>query len=60
MTYRTGNHHGVTIVSEFDGYCPDRNGHDCTRGHLAAVVVDGDQALAERICVLLNGEQEQP
>jgi hypothetical protein len=44
MTYRTGNHWGVTVVDEQ----PDG-------AQLVAVVVNGDQALAERICALLNG-----
>ncbi len=56
-TYRTGNHHGVTIVAENDGARCGREGHDCTRGHLAAVVVDGGVELAERICALLNTQQ---
>lgn len=55
--YRTGTHHGVTICRENDGFRCDRDGHDCTRGHLVAVVVNGDTALAERICALLNGDQ---
>lgn len=56
-TYRTGNHHGVTIVAEpgSDDFCCNRDGHDHARGRLVAVVVDGGQALAERICALLNG-----
>lgn len=54
MTYRPGNHHGVTIVNETDTTPCGRPGHDCARGHLVAVVVNGDQALAERICELLN------
>lgn len=56
MTYRVGNHHGVTICAENDGVRCGREGHDCARGHLVAVVVKGDQALAERICALLNGD----
>lgn len=55
-TYRTGNHWGVTIVrqgdmaSDFsDGRHPD--------DQLVAVVVNGDQALAERICALLNTDE---
>jgi len=55
MTYRTGNHHGVTIVSEGDGARCGREGHDCARGHLVAVVIEGGLAMAERICMLLNG-----
>jgi len=56
-TYRTGTHHGVTIVREGDGARCGRADHDCERGHLVAVVVDGDQALAERICALLNNRE---
>jgi hypothetical protein len=48
MTYRTGNHWGVTVVDEQ----PDS-------AQLVAVVVNGDQALAERICALLNSEKRQ-
>jgi hypothetical protein len=52
-TYRTGNHWGVTIVRSGSepiemGKRPD--------GELVAVVVNGDVALAERICALLNGD----
>lgn len=54
-TYRAGTHHGVTICREGDGHRCDLDGHDCERGHLVAVVVNGDRALAERICALLNG-----
>lgn len=55
-TYRTGNHWGVTIVHE--GVPLGENG--ATVGdQLVAVVVNGDQALAERICALLNAD-EQP
>jgi hypothetical protein len=51
MTYRTGNHWGVTIVR--DGVPLGENG--ATVGdQLVAVVVNGDQVLAERICTLLN------
>jgi hypothetical protein len=53
-TYRVDNHHGVTIVEEGNGGRCGRPGHDCDRGHLVAVVVDGGQELAERICALLN------
>lgn len=56
-TYRTGNHHGVTIVDENPNARCGRPGHDCARGHLVAVVVDGGEELAERICALLNGAQ---
>lgn len=57
-TYRTGNHWGVTIVREGEhgGDCFDTcNGHPGAQ--LVAVVVNGDQALAERICALLNREE---
>jgi hypothetical protein len=47
-TYRTGNHWGITIV---------REGDDEQDAQLVAVVVNGDQALAERICALLNAGQ---
>lgn len=58
-TYRTGNHHGVTIVAEGDGARCGRPDHDCERGHLVAVVVDGSDGLdadgfAEHICERLN------
>ncbi len=64
-TYRTGNHWGVTIVREGDSTgicsdrsCPDRGDHHSTdHAELVAVVVNGDQALADRICALLNGEE---
>ena len=63
-TYRVGNHHGVTIISEGNGARCGRPDHDCERGHLAAVVIDGgsegDQALAERICALLNADETAP
>lgn len=52
MTYRTGNHWGVTIVRE--GTQPfDNSGHR-PDAQLVAVVVNGDRELAERICALLN------
>lgn len=54
MTYRAGNHHGVTIVNEADTTPCGRPGHDCARGHLVAVIVNGDWDLAERIAALLN------
>lgn len=59
MTYRTGDHHGVTIVREGDGARCGRPDHDCARGHLVAVVVDGfdgrtAEEEAERICKALN------
>ncbi len=50
MTYRTGNH-GVTIVREGDR-TPE--GHITGAAALVAVVVNGDQALAERIAWLLT------
>jgi len=56
--YRTGNHHGITIVREGDGARCGREDHDCNRGHLVAVVVDGGQELAERICALLNASDD--
>lgn len=81
MTYRTGNHWGVTIVREGQpGYLfgldvgPEgKHGPACRWpvetcvGHpagpladdqLVAVVVNGDTALAERICALLNIDQQ--
>lgn len=73
-TYRTGNHWGVTIVRESnerhadDCYCTgDYVEPVCTAmregppdAQLVAVVVNGDQALAERICALLNGGEGVP
>ncbi len=57
-TYRAGNHHGVTIVREGDGARCGRPDHDCDRGHLAAVVIDGGDVptdeLATRIAFMLN------
>jgi hypothetical protein len=53
MTYRTGNHWGVTIVRQGER-TPE--GHIVGTDQLVAVVVNGDQALAERICALLNAE----
>ena len=53
-TYRTGNHHGVTIVREDDGFACARAGHDCARGHLVAVVTNDNWELAERIARLLT------
>lgn len=55
-TYRVGTHHGVTICREDDDHRCDRPGHDCARGHLVAVVVNGDVELAGRICALLNAD----
>ncbi|MCW2768528.1 MAG: hypothetical protein JWO11_4487 [Nocardioides sp.] len=53
-TYRTVvsdslGHWGVTIVRE----------QDDEQDQLVAVVVNGDQALAERICALLNASGEE-
>jgi hypothetical protein len=57
MTYRTGNHWGVTIVRE--GTEPlDAEGHH-PDAELVAVVTNGDQKLAELICALLNGVERQ-
>lgn len=55
--YRTGNHWGVTIVHEGAGPrdLTDPNGGG-RAAELVAVVVNGDRALAERICDLLNAE----
>ncbi|GEM_PF-5805290 len=55
MTYRTGNHWGVTIVRE--PVEPTDGTINLARPQLVAVVVNGDQALAERICDLLNGDE---
>lgn len=68
MTYRTGDHHGVTIVSEGDEVItrgrmgPNEPVQPPTgrRPELVAVVVNGDQALAARICALLNADQLDP
>jgi hypothetical protein len=64
-TYRTGNHWGVTIVREGDVRVQGRLSPDgpvvpphTIGDQLVAVVVNGDQALAERICALLNGDSE--
>jgi hypothetical protein len=90
VTYRTGNHWGVTIVREPTRCCDlhtrhceapaDLCCHSCTEAahtgltphadgsrcvldpddsQLVAVVVNGDQALATRICALLNGYERQ-
>jgi hypothetical protein len=58
-TYRVGNNWGVTIVREGHG---EPNASNCGRvdDQLVAVIVNGDQALAERICALLNGEVGDP
>lgn len=55
--YRVGAHHGVTICREDDGYVCGRPDHDCARGHLVAVIINGDWELAERIAALLNASQ---
>lgn len=60
MTYRVGRHHGVTIVNEDPTERCGREDHDCARGHLAAVVIDGGERFAERICQLLNGPPYPP
>jgi hypothetical protein len=67
--YRTGNHWGVTIVREGAGHHVDDCGCTtsytdpwCKKGteaQLVAVVVNGDQALAERICALLNADERR-
>jgi hypothetical protein len=58
MTYRTDNHHGVTIVREGVAPRPGSNLEQAgSSAELVAVVVNGDQELAERICALLNGER---
>lgn len=57
VSYRTGSHHGVTIIREGDGYRCGRSDHDCARGHMVAVVTNEDQKLAERICLLLNEDR---
>lgn len=54
MTYRVGSHWGVTIVREGPGP-EDVMGHHLG-DELVAVVVNGDQDLAERICELLNAD----
>lgn len=57
-TYRTGNHWGVTIVAE---PTPEAGSNlEQAGSSLVAVVVNGDQALAERICALLNGDEQPP
>lgn len=62
--YRTGNHWGVTIVREGDEFVQGRLQPDGpvvpprrVGDQLVAVVVNGDRALAERICDLLNGSE---
>lgn len=67
-TYRTGRHHGVTIVREAGPRpCDEAGQHyycfalgenaEHATDQLVAVVVNGDQALAERIVALLNGDE---
>jgi hypothetical protein len=56
-TYRTGNHWGVTIVRQGER-TPE--GHIVGPDELVAVVVNGDQALAERIVALLNRAEAGP
>jgi len=56
--YRTGHHWRVTIVRE-GTQPPDANGKRAD-AQLVAVVVNGDQALAERICALLNASEPAP
>nr|WP_221374537.1 hypothetical protein [Actinoplanes polyasparticus] len=51
-TYRTGRHWGVTIVREAPQ--PTDGTIDLSRDQLVAVITNGDTALAERICALLN------
>lgn len=53
--YRTGHHWGVTIVRE--ARQPTDGTIKLARDQLVAVVVNGDQTLAERICALLNGTE---
>lgn len=67
MPYRTGNHWGVTIVREATPPPGPDHWHEgppcdeCPRdAELVAVIVNGDQALAKRICELLNGEPAEP
>jgi hypothetical protein len=54
MPYRTGRPSGVTIVRE-GKRTPE--GHVVGADQLVAVVTNGDTALAERICALLNAEE---
>lgn len=56
-TYRTGTHHGTTIVRSDDGHRCARPDHDCERGHMVAVVTNEDWELAERIALLLNASE---
>lgn len=55
--YRTGNCWGVTIVREGTGPT-DPQGRR-TGDELVAVVVNGDAALARRICELLNSAERE-
>ena len=55
-TYRTGNHWGVTIVRENDLSIDTGHAPRPVAAELVAVVTNGDTALAERICALLNGQ----
>lgn len=52
MTYRVGNHHGVTIVDENPNHRCGRPDHDCARGHLIATAQTEDYA--DRIVEALN------
>jgi hypothetical protein len=63
VTYRTGNHWGVTIVREAQPGPEQGHWHEggpceeCPReAELVAVVVNGDQDLAARIAALLNAD----
>lgn len=72
--YRTGAHWGVTIVREGEALHAWRRFNvgntvcavaGCMLGEaehdeLVAVVVNGDRALAERICTLLNADTTGP
>lgn len=55
--FRTGNHWGVTIVRE--GTHPVNESGHRPDAELVAVVVNGDRALAERICGLLNSDRRE-
>jgi hypothetical protein len=55
-TYRVGNHWGVTIVREAEPVVLGDNGAHGD-DQLVAVVVNGSQVLAERICRLLNADE---
>lgn len=68
--YRVGRHWGVTIVREGERpaelddcafCCVSRLGcptHPAVVDHLVAVVTNGEYALAERICALLNANSQ--